>query len=68
MTHSAGHRGHKASAAAASKDNELYGGHSQEIENWPVRKGIGTRKDSSRQSADRQPADMVKETMDRGNR
>ena len=54
MTHSAGHRGYKASAAAASKDNELYGAYSQDKEGWPARNGISTRNGSPRQSTDRE--------------
>lgn len=68
MTHSAGHRGYKASAAAASKDNELYGAYSQDKEGWPARNGISTRNGSPRQSTDREPGNMGNETKVRQNR
>jgi len=68
MTHSAGHRGYKASAAAASKDNELYGAYSQEKESWPARNGISTRNGSPRQSTDREPSNMGNEPIDRRDR
>jgi hypothetical protein len=68
MTHSAGQRGYKASAAATSKDNELYGAYSQEKEDWPARKGISTRNGSPRQSTDREPSNMGDEPRDRRNR
>jgi hypothetical protein len=68
MTHSAGHRGYKASAAAASKDNELYGAYSQDRENWPARNGISTRQGSPRQSTEREPSNLGTEPRDRRNR
>lgn len=68
MTQSAGHRGYKASAAAASKDNELYGAYSQDKEDWPIRNGISTRNGSPRQSTDRELSNMDSEPIDRRNR
>ena len=67
MTHSAGHRGYKASAAAASKDDELYGVYSQEKDGWRIRNGFSTRKASPRQSKDRELANMANEPMARRN-
>jgi hypothetical protein len=68
MTHSAGHRGYKASAAAASKDNELYVDYSEEKENQPARNGASTRTGSPRQSTDRKLGNMADEPVDRRNR
>lgn len=68
MTHSAGQRGYKASAAAASKDDELYGVYNHGKEEWPEPKGFSTRRPGPRQSADRALGNMAGEPMDRRNR
>jgi hypothetical protein len=68
MTHSAGHKGYKASAAALCKDDELYGPYRHGKEDWPVRNEVSTRNGSPRQSADRKRSNMVDEPLDRGNR
>lgn len=68
MTHSAGQRGYKASAAAASKDDELYGVYNHGKEEWPEPNGFSARRTSPRQSADRTRGNMAGEPMDRRNR
>jgi hypothetical protein len=68
MTHSAGQRGYKASAAATSKDNELYGAYRQNKEDWPARNGISTRNGGPMQSTDREPGNMGNEPKNLRNR
>ena len=68
MTHSAGQRGYKASAAAASKDNELYGAYSQDKEDWPARNGSSAKNGSPMQSTDRESGNMGDEPENRRNR
>jgi len=67
MTHSAGHRGYKASAAAASKDNELYVNEIEERDDSPAR-SASTRTGSPKQSTDRKLGNMADEPIDRRNR
>jgi hypothetical protein len=57
MTHSAGHRGYKVAAAAASKDDELYGSsYRAEMEDESMPNGMTTRSLNKQQSSENRPA------------
>ncbi len=68
MTHSAGHRGYKVAAAAASKDDELYGSYRTELEDESVPNGMTTRSLNKQQGSESRSAKPDRGARGRQNR
>lgn len=68
MTHSAGHRGYKAAAAAASKDDELYGSYRAEMDDESMPNGMATRSLNKQQGSESRSARPERGAKGRQNR